>query len=305
MSDRRFKRKLTPFLCQEMLYDYAIDALDPERRQAIEEFLPTDAESQRILAAIKNGFAYSKKLSQFEVAGEVLDRLDQSQNLISIHRSLSAAKKIPLPKMKHLGLTATFLALLIGIVLIPWSKIFLQLRARHKASPPPVVESMPSATPVVSLVVPAPAEATPTLTAEANADSSTLDANDGDDSGVVQAVTTPVATPLPKVVAQSEVSAHPKGFVFRAFMTLPDPDAVADEIIQKIQDDGAVKAGEVELGWKKGNARYYHFALPEENQEKLLEELRAYGPVRISKDPHPRVMPKGKVRFILWIDSEK
>lgn len=79
-----------------------------------------------------------------------------------------------------------------------------------------------------------------------------------------------------------------------------------EEIGPKMRDDivalGGEKAGEVELGWKRGSGRYYHFALPEENEKKLLERLQVYGPVRISKDPHPRVMPPGKVRFILWVD---
>lgn len=95
----------------------------------------------------------------------------------------------------------------------------------------------------------------------------------------------------------------PKGFVYRAFMTLSNLEAVGDQIASDIKELGGTKAGEVELGWRRGTGRYYHFSLPEANEETILEKLRAFGPVRISKDPHPRVMPQGQVRFILWIES--
>lgn len=102
---------------------------------------------------------------------------------------------------------------------------------------------------------------------------------------------------------QEKKEAKPKGFVYRAFMSLHDLDTVGPKITDEIRGLGGEKAGEVELGWKRGAGRYYHFALPETNEERLMEKLRAYGPVRISKDPHPRVMPSGQVRFILWIES--
>ncbi len=105
--------------------------------------------------------------------------------------------------------------------------------------------------------------------------------------------------------ADSHDSRDPKakGFVYRAFMTLNDLDEIGPKMTADIIALGGEKAGEVELGWKRGNGRYYHFTLPETNDKKILERLQVYGPVRISKDPHPRVMPPGQVRFILWVES--
>ncbi|MES2856358.1 MAG: hypothetical protein V4692_10875 [Bdellovibrionota bacterium] len=116
------------------------------------------------------------------------------------------------------------------------------------------------------------------------------------------AVATPASTPAP-TAAPAKQAKVPTGYVFRAFMTLENLDDLAPEITDQIFALGGEKAGEVDIGWKRGNGRYYHFALPEENEQKLLEQLQVYGPVRISKDPHPRVMPTGQVRFILWIES--
>ena len=49
MNDKMKRRKLTKFLCQEMLYDYAVDNLDEERKSSVEEFLRESEESQKVL----------------------------------------------------------------------------------------------------------------------------------------------------------------------------------------------------------------------------------------------------------------
>ncbi|MEK7357815.1 MAG: hypothetical protein AAB250_15295, partial [Bdellovibrionota bacterium] len=126
------------------------------------------------------------------------------------------------------------------------------------------------------------------------------------------ATATPLPQPTPQQQSQQAMieeegdgpsEGKAKGFVFRAFMNLGNIEEVAPQISDAIRGLGGEKAGEVELGWKRGSGRYYHFALPEENEKKLMDKLQAYGPVRISKDRHPRVMPQGRVRFILWVES--
>jgi hypothetical protein len=118
-------------------------------------------------------------------------------------------------------------------------------------------------------------------------------------------VAAPIAAPVPVAtnVSAGVGAKSSRGFVYRAFMTLADIENVAPKITQQLKELGAEKAGEVELGWRRGSGRYYHFSMPESNEQRLLENLRGYGPVRISKDPHPRVMPDGQVRFILWVES--
>ena len=105
--------------------------------------------------------------------------------------------------------------------------------------------------------------------------------------------------------SESEVSENKKtnGFVFRGNMKIDEIDVRTPLISQQILDLGGRKAGEVELGWRKENkGSYYHFSMPEENYEKLVEYLHGFGPVRFSKDSHPRVMPQGQIRIILWVE---
>lgn len=95
----------------------------------------------------------------------------------------------------------------------------------------------------------------------------------------------------------------PKGFVYRAFMSATAVEETTNTVRDLILSLGGMKAGQVELGWRKNTGTYFHFSLPESNYESLLESLRAYSPVRIYKDPHWRVMPQGQIRLILFIED--
>ncbi|MBX9768670.1 MAG: hypothetical protein K2X47_15455, partial [Bdellovibrionales bacterium] len=94
-----------------------------------------------------------------------------------------------------------------------------------------------------------------------------------------------------------------KGFVYRAFTFTNQIETVSPQLRDKILALGGKKAGEVDLGWRKRGGRYFHFTIPESSYEELVASIQAYGPVRIQKDPHPRVMPEGQIRFILWLED--
>ncbi len=341
------KRKLTPFLAHEMLYDYVTGHLDTERRLAIEEFIKTDRESQNLIDAIKRGIAYSQSLKEVQLSAAALAELEQAENLVSISKRLAKWSSWP-DSLRWSIIAVAISACTAGfMVLIPWKSVPLfapgasrdentveiaRIDARHgnqddanlaggaqadladessadsnatgdqsgdeefaeessgQVRVPPVgqadpVKAPPSTPPPVAAVKPpvvtAPTPATPKPVTPVTA-----------------------ATPTTAVqAAQVAPAVRGRGFVYRAFMTLSDLETAAPKITQQVKELGAEKAGEVELGWKRGTGRYYHFTMPEANEQKLLEALRAYGPVRISKDPHPRQMPEGEVRFILWIES--
>lgn len=364
------RRRLTPFLAHEMIYDYATDQLEPERRAALEEFLAKDHESQVLLKNVKAAQAYSSKLSKTKVDADVLKLLSEAESAVSLGKRYSSWQEWP--ETLRWSLTAIALSGVVAtsVALVPWSK-FSSLK---KAGTADSVE-------VAQIPQPKPEDSSEVAANEDNgsgdeapdeaADEGSGDdvADEGGDNGTpakaaavaVAAVTpkptaTPNATPVvvakagtpppslsrstpapfvsanlppsnpngakvptpmpaPGTNASSRLSisetadthavgdAKAKGFVYRAFMTLDN----LEEIAPKIKDDiialGGEKAGEVELGWKRGTGHYYHFAISDENEKKMLERLQVYGPVRLSKDPHPRVMPAGKVRFILWVES--
>lgn len=383
---KRFKRKLTTFLCQEMLFDYATDQLDQERKQAVEEFLKTDRECQALLEAIRRGIEYSDQLAQSTIKPEILAQLHEAENALSLGKRYT--KWASWPETIRWSVTALSVSAVVAaiVALIPWQRLAVsnekrptdtieiakipndsagklqQLQDLHENGEAPdtngadseegsgdedfpidaskvaqahageqdsgeegedvqAVAPRPTAPPRAALPPPKP------IVIAAEPPSSVLRPGAKTAATPIVILATnpqplaPIARATPVVILAAEQNAKPKkqeekeertdekkeykpkGFVYRAFMTLSDLETVGPKITQIIREDGGEKAGEVELGWKRGTGRYYHFSLPEENEEKLMEQLRVYGPVRISKDPHPRVMPQGQVRFILWIES--
>jgi hypothetical protein len=112
----------------------------------------------------------------------------------------------------------------------------------------------------------------------------------------------------PNAVEESSMSSRDeelKGWVYRGFVNSLDVGTSAEAITQKIQALGGEKAGEVELGWKRGKGRYYHFTVPQSNYAQLMSFLKTFGPVRIYRDRHRRVMPETEIRFILWVAPRK
>jgi hypothetical protein len=108
------------------------------------------------------------------------------------------------------------------------------------------------------------------------------------------------STKEPTVVDMEE-----RGYIYKAYMNLPNVDEVSGEIANIIRGYDGKKAGGVELGWRKPNGSYYHFTIPESNYQKLEQALRTYGLVRIYKEKHKRVVPEGLIRLILWVEEVK
>ncbi len=330
------KRKLTPFLAHEMLFDFATEQLDPDRRAAVAAFVVDDRESQNLLAAIRRGLAYAESLKAIELTEECLMELDQAENLVSLSKRIARWSEWPDSlrwSIIAVGVSVSTAAL---VVLIPWKSM-------------PIFRSGPSfdsGSIEIARVEPRPSQGNdPNLAA--NLAANLVDEDKESESGPFEgsgdeefseeasgaipaqqpvlpdpnsAVAAVSVAPTPSLPAArielpqaspvnssaspvSSVVKSSRSFVYRAFMTLGDLEDIAPKITQQIKELGAEKAGEVELGWRRGSGRYYHFTIPELNEQKLLDSLRVYGPVRISKDPHPRVMPEGQVRFILWIES--
>lgn len=95
-----------------------------------------------------------------------------------------------------------------------------------------------------------------------------------------------------------------KGLIFRIFLDVTQLDQATSKVISKIKSLDGKKAGRVSLGWKRKRDRYFHFSLPESNEPALMEYLKGLGSVRIIRDPHRRIMPKGTLRFILLIKKK-
>ena len=337
------RRKLTPFLCQEMLFDYALDLLDADRKAAVEEFLKNDQECRAILEGVHAAIAYTQNLGRTRINSEVKTHLRDAENAVSLGRKYTSWREWP--ETLRWSITALAISFVVAgfVAIVPWHKLpswksknaanvvelaeLSRTGDGHSDTPPETADNETDASDqgsgdeemgdVVAAAPPPPAlhkpeVVPPKILAQATPAPTPIERGKtaptpGPTATVAVAAT--AATPSTSAVSDTDDSpspskkeAKPKGFVYRAFMNIGNLEDIGPKIADHIVELGGEKAGEVELGWKRGTGRYYHFSLPEDSEEKLLEKLRAYGPVRISKDPHGRVMPQGQVRFILWVE---
>ena len=115
---------------------------------------------------------------------------------------------------------------------------------------------------------------------------------------------TPQAKPQEEQTTASATNdaAMGRGWLHRADITVNDFHNSWPAIRDKIEALGGKVAGNVELGWlRKPDESYFHFALPESNQKELEVFLSTFGPVRFSKERHPRIMPEKQIRIILTV----
>lgn len=124
-----------------------------------------------------------------------------------------------------------------------------------------------------------------------------------------------VAEAPPKRTASSETAATttPKpqdpviyqGFLYRGRLQVTNVEAVTPKLVEFVTNQGGRKAGQVALGWQKGQGSYFHFTIPEAKYEELEAFFREYGTLVISKERHERVMPEGIIRLIVEVEERK
>lgn len=338
------RRKLTPFLAHEMLYDYVVGNLDPERRAAVEDFIRSDRESQNLLEAIRRGLRYAERLGELNLTPSELEHISSAESFVSLSKRMSRWSEWP--DALRWSIVAVFISTMtaLTVVTVPWNKAarfvpswnlgqsvdqgeHLKLADLSRsqfdeeevedasgATDPSTADAGPTgdssgdqefadSAPVASSATPKPNMALQPTPPPRQQSPPQQTATAVQVPPVVAAAPTPQPTASSTPVIASRTKPAEQGVVNRAFMSIDRLDELSPKIVVQIKELGAEKAGEVELGWKRGTGRYFHFAIPEANEARLLEVLRAYGPVRISKDVHPRVMPPGQLRFILWIES--
>ncbi len=314
----------TIFQAREMLLDYIEKKLDPSREELVKKAISNDLETQRALNQITKGLELAERLSKVKVNENFCQNLLEAESFSSLLVRYARFKN-----WNHAVKVSTYAVsscFVVAVIALSLPRGFFQ-KFKSKPTTEVVLSDIPKNPEIAANSDdPEKRDAQAGLAQNLPADTDEEEASD-DASGDDHAE--PIAQPTPKLVAQtkpvqavanesqdsteenstekaSEASAaekRPRGFVYRGTMKIDQLDERTPIIAQKIRDLDGVKAGEVELGWRKDNkGSYYHFSIPELNYDKLLEDLTAFGPVRFSKDSHPRVMPAGQIRIILWVE---
>jgi hypothetical protein len=301
-SFKNKRRSLSRFHAQEMLLSYALNQLDSERRTALDQYLLTCKNTKTELSAVQQALEYTQLLSELHVSQQLIEEMSNVQvgwakwfekmawhNWPDLMRWLTEAVVVA-------GLVAAIVSLLPMQKLTNWLPQPAQEIVLSEVKPDvslqgiepdeiseAKVENKIASTPVqvakLATSVP-PVKEVPAVSAEMT------DTNVSD------------------VQPTQTVGKGPKSFVYRVFMATDSIDITTESVRETIMALDGAKAGQVDLGWRKNNGTYFHFTIPESNYETLLEGLRSFGPVRIYKDPHWRVMPEGQIRLILFVEDK-
>jgi hypothetical protein len=308
---RRKPRKLTKFLCQELLYDYMTGHLDADRKKAVEEYLSEHPEMRVELKEMAEAVSYCDKLSQTKLSDELTESLAQVRLASEVVAEKVAYRNWP--DLLKWSTEATIISVCVaGIAMVvPWNSIrtvFERPSSEHVilADVEKKIDEkdvdVPSAAPIFIGPPKPPGGEAPAATAAPVAV-----------APKATPIPAPTATPTPvlKVIAKTDEvkpnpndkRGQPKGLLYRIMMNHANIRTLAPTISDRIRELGGKKAGQVEIGWRKSNGNYFHFAMPEKEYQKLISTLGGYGPVRIYKSPHERVMPAGSIRIILWVED--
>jgi hypothetical protein len=274
-----------------MLYEYRTGQLDPERAAAVSEFVRTDAETKAALETLDRGLRYAQALSKISIPEDELKSLMSAET--QIRAGLRHLKWSSWPDALRWSLSAFALSLSLGLVF--WMMGLWQ--GDHPSEEGIEIARIESGSGVLSVSVDATEEESEQAPEVGPPPPST---------GPAAEAPTPPAQLIQSPVVQSPVAAAEvqvrTGFVYRAFLGVANPEASAEKLRVALLGLGAKKAGQVDLGSVDEERRYFHFTVPSENESAVNQLIRGEGPVRMSKDPHPRMMPEGLVRYILWVE---
>lgn len=302
-------------MVQELLYDYVSGVIDQDRKQAVEDYIFEHPEMRHELKLILEAEKYAQHLSQTRLSPKYVDELQDVRSLTE--KIIFRMKWQNWPDFLKWTTEALSLSALIaaGAIFIPWGKLeSLRFKDIQVLTPVQQLQQKPVAEPPAEIKT---VDTQPDKSVKAKASDSISTQKEKAKPAVVAVVEQKAPEPVPAKMTD-ESSEQPvskltasestklKGLLFRVMLDLENSDAKTTELRQKIISLGGVKAGQVELGWRKKdpNGNYYHFTMPESNYQQLITTLGGYGPVRIYKNPHERVMPEGQIRIILWVEDK-
>lgn len=335
---KKGKRKLTPFQSKNLLFDYINSNLDSSRNQALSEEIKSNLSVVTQLKKTKFAIQYLDELSKIQPNESQLEQLKEPSSYMNV-----LLAKINFSDWS-VGLKMGFelLILAVGVIsisiVIPWHRVLelrwlpaqpyilaiveksrvnnaeieiggvktdgfstfpdegaekrkkidlgiplvAQLKFEETKAPEVVKKTTPASAPKIEKEVVVAVKAEPKADEKAEATSA--------------------------IVASAEKGREAEkrqGFLYRGTISVTNVEATAAKFVEKIAELGGRKAGEVELGWKKGSSAYFHLTMPEAKYQNFMLFAADYGNMKLQKEKHDRIMPDGIIRIIFTIDEKK
>jgi hypothetical protein len=333
---KKDQRIMSAFIGQGLLYDYLTDALDPERRRAVEDYIRSSPEAQMDIQKIQNGLNYATNLQKTLISAELLDKVTVSSSYTQT--LLDKIRFDSWPPALKMGIEGTIVALGIATfaIVIPWHKVMdlkfgprdVILAEVDKAQTTTVVAETDT-TSKEGVTFPDEGPAAP-VNAVATVTTTTLLKGETPVAVKTPTVATIAPTIPPKTVAQpakpvaatkppeadmtpsaeknpvaGNSSEKKAGVLFRGNVYVTNVQAVTPKLVEKVMELGGRKAGQVELGWFKADSSYFHFTMPESRYQELQQFFQQYGTMSVQQEAHERVMPEGIRRIIITVYEKK
>jgi hypothetical protein len=324
---KRNLRPLTHFICKELLYDYQRGKLDKDRHMAVEKYLEQNPELKKDLEIYKTALSYTDNLARTKVVDSYILELKEVKSFQKKMFQKMRWSKLPeVTRWMIEGFVLSACVMLMGIVL-PWDKM-AEFWPNFKTKFEPHNESKVQEPSNSITIVAAPTDSKKINDKTEDAVKPTETAATDTKVERVKPVAPTVAPEqTPTVVAAKTVNVDNKnnlksesssattvdknknaavtGFLYSMNMKMKYDSSALGLIKKKLIELGAIKAGQVGLGWRKLNppGSYYHFSLPENKYPELIKLLEQFSTLRSYKNVHPRIMPEGQVRVILWIED--
>lgn len=327
---RKGERKISKFIAQGLLFDYVEGKLDPERKKSVEEAIKDSAPLQNEVLRLREGLKNTESLAMASVSTELLRKVTISSSYFySLRENLNIDKWSPALK---LGIEGSVIALGIAVmaIIIPWNSILdinlgpnqvvlseiTKNTEKHETQEPATGQKE-------SLTYPDDQNLQKNTDKNASVTTTTLQQVVVNTQAPVEgpkemAKVVPPAPQKPAPVAEASKpvavqerlstpgsSEKRMGFLYRGTIYVTNLKATTPKLVEKVQELGGRKAGQVELGWFKGDSSYFHFTMPDGKYSELESFFGTYGTLNIQRESHERVMPEGIRRIIITVYEKK
>lgn len=324
-------RELTDFFSEELVYDYIAKSIDNERQQAFEKHLLKSNKVKEKLAQTNAVLHQVEELDRIRISEEVMVLLQpQRKSLVGQFKKGLRSQQFQTRKYFYLQYIFIFSAISFFIFLTPWRQLIPWMTSDNEGKV--VLTEVRNSKDDLKKRMQARQDEmandkTTEFTDEANGEGApTLADNNVTPEPAIEKpkeTVSPVASaeknPVNKVPTVGQVEENLKaptkvetpaaaaadtGYVYRGTVRIASIEVNGEKITEYIKSIGGRKAGDVELGWKKGpKTLYYHFTVPESKYEELKTFMERFGRTKLSKDKHPRKMPQGIIRLIVEVEE--
>lgn len=325
-------RELTDFFSEELVYDYITKSIDSERQQAFEKHLLKSNKVKEKLAHTNAVLNQIEELNRIRISEEVMILLQpQRKSLVGQFKKGLRSQQFQSRKYFYLQYIFIFSAISFFVFLTPWRQLIPWMTFDNEGKV--VLTEVRNSKDDIKKRMQARQDEmandkTTEFTDEADDEVAVADAvavSNPPQPAVPEKATevgppaSPGKAPLAKVPTPAQVEANLKaptkvegavvaaadtGYVYRGTVRIASLEVNGEKITEYIKSIGGRKAGDVELGWKKGpKTLYYHFTVPESKYEELKTYMERFGRTKLSKDKHPRKMPQGIIRLIVEVEE--